>query len=378
MKKERVMGTKRWLYWLSIGTILILIYKFLDNFSGIGKWLAKLAGILAPFVAAIIIAYILYTPCKKIENWLNKKKKRKINRAISMIIVYALVGLIVFFLLKFIIPAVINSAIDLVNNIQSYYNSITTSKHETNIEPFIRDNILKPLVEYIQTIDFQTIFTPEKIKDYLISAFGAVKVLINIFIAIICSVYIIGEREAILNFIDKLAKSSMSQIGYMRFNRYFTNGNKIFLKFLTSQFIDGCIVAIVFSIVLSIMKIKYAISISIMIGVFNLIPYFGAIVAVIIATLITILTGGWEKALIMAIIITILQQIDANIINPRITGTRLNISPLLVIFSVTIGGAYWGVFGMFIAVPIAVLIKLILEDHITEKNKPKVEEKEQS
>ena len=63
----------------------------------------------------------------------------------------------------------------------------------------------------------------------------------------------------------------------------------------------------------------------------------------------------------------ILQQIDANIINPRITGSRLNVSPLLVIFSVTIGGAYWGVFGMFIAVPIAVLIKLMIEDFVNNK-----------
>ena len=67
MKTEKILGTKRWIYWVSIGTVLIIIYKFFDNFSGIGKWIANLFGILAPFLVAIIISYVLYKPCSKIE-----------------------------------------------------------------------------------------------------------------------------------------------------------------------------------------------------------------------------------------------------------------------------------------------------------------------
>ena len=122
------------------------------------------------------------------------------------------------------------------------------------------------------------------------------------------------------------------------------------------------------------MKVKYAILLGVLIGVFNLIPYFGAIVAVIIVALITVLTGGWRQALIMTLIIIIVQQIDANIINPRITGSKLHVSPLLIIFAVTVGGAYFGVIGMFLAVPTAVLIKLMLEDYIN--NKKELEERE--
>jgi len=130
------------------------------------------------------------------------------------------------------------------------------------------------------------------------------------------------------------------------------------------------------SIALSIMKVKYSALLGFMIGLFNLIPYFGAIAGVIIAVIITVFTGGWKQALITLIVTVILQQIDANIINPRITGSRLNVSPLLVIFAVTVGGAYFGVIGMFIAVPIATLIKLMLTDHINRKeNEIKVNEK---
>ena len=99
-----------------------------------------------------------------------------------------------------------------------------------------------------------------------------------------------------------------------------------------------------------------------------MIPYIGAIVAVGIGIFITFITGGLGKALAMAIVVIILQQIDANIINPKIIGSSLEISPLLVIFSITVGGAYFGILGMFLAVPIAVVIKTILLDWIDSKN----------
>ena len=105
-----------------------------------------------------------------------------------------------------------------------------------------------------------------------------------------------------------------------------------------------------------------------------MIPYFGAIIAVIIAALITILTGGVGQAVTMVIVVTILQQIDANIINPKIIGNSLKISPLLVIFAVTIGGAYFGVWGMFLAVPVIAVLKLVVTDYIEYKNKVKMQE----
>ena len=160
----------------------------------------------------------------------------------------------------------------------------------------------------------------------------------------------------------------MTEKGYKRFNRYFTKGNTIFFGFISSQFIDAIVVTILASITLLIMKVKYAVLLGVVIGLFNLIPYFGAIIAIGIAGIITVLTGGWKQAIIMVIVITIVQQLDANIINPRITGSKLNVSPLLIIFSVTIGGAYFGIIGMFLAVPVAVLIKLMVTDYISNKN----------
>ena len=131
------------------------------------------------------------------------------------------------------------------------------------------------------------------------------------------------------------------------------------------------------SIVMNIMGIEYATLLGIMIGLFNVIPYFGAIAAVIIAAVITLFTGGVTTALWMPIVVIIVQQIDANIINPRILGNSLNVSPILVIFSTTLGGAYFGVLGMFLGVPIAALIKIFVLDFVNQRNEVKVQKLEE-
>ena len=118
---------------------------------------------------------------------------------------------------------------------------------------------------------------------------------------------------------------------------------------------------------MSWMNIKYATLLGFVIGLFNVIPYFGAIVSVAIAVIITVFTGGFGQAIWLALIITALQQIDANIINPKILGTSLDLSPILVIFSVTLGGAYFGVLGMFLGVPVTAFLKIIIEEYLDAK-----------
>ena len=270
-----------------------------------------------------------------------------------------------------IIPTLVNSISDLIKNVQTYYNSVISDSPNYAITPFIQDNILKPVVEWIQNVDFESFFTIDRIKEYLSSAMGIIKGIVNIFIAVICSVYILAQRTRIVGFLNRLAKAILTKKGYERFNRYFTNGNAIFFRYLSSQMLDGIVVAVITSIAMTIMGVKYSVLLGTLIGISNLIPYFGAIFGVAIAIIITILTGGWEQALIMAIVVIILQQIDANLINPRITSSSLKVSPLLIMFAVTVGGAYFGVLGMFLSAPIFTLIKVIVDDFVNERNKEK-------
>ena len=374
MKKDKVLGTKKWFYWVSIGVVLIIIYKLLDNFTGIGDWIGNLFSVLAPFLEGILIAYILYTPCKKIEKILQKRKNKflkKHARGTSTPIVYAIVLALIVLIVTVISPILVSSISDLISNAQSYYNAVISDAPDLSITPFIQDNILKPLVDWIQNVDIESWFTLDRIKTYLSSAMGVIKGIVNLFIAVICSVYILAQRTRIVNFINRFSKAILTSKGYNRFQRYFAQGNAIFFRYLSSQMLDGLVVAVITSIAMSIMGVKYSVLLGTLIGISNLIPYFGAIFGVALAIIITILTGGWQQALIMGIVVIVLQQVDANFINPRITSSSLKVSPLLVMFAVTVGGSYFGVLGMFLSAPIFTLIKLIIEDFVDERNKEK-------
>ena len=378
MKKEKILGTKKWFYWVSIGIVLIIVYKLLDNFTGIGGWLGNLFSVLAPFLEGILIAYILYSPCKKIENIFIKSKSkfiRKHARGTSIAITYIIVIALIAWFMNVIIPTLGTSIADLISNVQNYYNSVISDSPDITIAPFIQENILKPVVDWLQNTNFETFFTFDRIKEYLSSAMGVIKGIVNIFIAVICSVYILAQRTRIIRFLNRLAKAVLTERGYERYQKYFITGNGIFFRYLSSQLVDGIVVAILTSIAMSIIGVKYSILLGTLIGISNLIPYFGAIFGVAIAIIITLLTGGWEQALIMGIVVIILQQIDANIINPRITSSSLKVSPLLIMFAVTVGGAYFGILGMFLAAPILTLVKVIVEDFIEEKltSKEKIE-----
>ena len=111
-----------------------------------------------------------------------------------------------------------------------------------------------------------------------------------------------------------------------------------------------------------------------MIGVFNLIPYFGAIFAGVISVIITLLTGGFFKALWAAIALIILQQIDGNFTSPKIMGEVLDASPLLIILAVTLGGGLFGIVGMIISVPIVITVKMALTEFMDEKEKEQSED----
>ena len=366
---KKQIGTKKWFYYLTLGIILIIVYKFFDNFTGIGRWLSKLIRILAPFLSGIVITFVLYLPQQGVEKFLTDKCKMKKPRILSITIVYVVVAIILFLLFRFLVPILFESITDLVEHLPDYYNSITNNQFEASWAPQVQEKVIKPIIEYIQGIDLQSLFTTERMQTYLQSVVGAAKGLASTFIAIVSSIYILARRESIVGFFDKFAKASLSEKGYYRFNRYFTNGADIFLKYISSQMLDGCVVAIIMSIALSIIKVKYA--------VFtwnnNRLIQFNSLFWSNSSGNCSCINnnfnkGGWKQALITLIVTVILQQIDANVINPKITSSRLETTPLLVVFSVTVGGAYFGVAGMLIAVPVAVLIKLMCTDYIESHN----------
>ena len=363
-------GTK-WFYWFTLGVAIVIVYKVLDNFTGIGEWVSGLIKVIKPFLMAILLAYLLYIPSRKIEKIYSKNKKlKKKARGLAVATTYILVVLIVALLMKILIPMLSDSIIDLAAHLPGYYENAITYINELPEDNFLRNDIVQNAIAKLQQIDIAKILDLDNLTMYLEKVIGIASGIFSIFVTTVVSIYILLERTEIIKFIKRLNSSIFSEKKCATINRYFEKGNEIFFKYISGQVLDAIVVAIVMSIALSIMGVKYSLLLGFLIGLFNLIPYFGAIIAVIVACLITIFTGGFTQAIWVAIVLIVLQQIDANIINPKILKDALEISKILIIFSITVGGAYFGVLGMFLGVPVIAVIKMMIDDYI-ERNEKK-------
>ena len=356
-----------WLYWVSIAVLVILIYKFLDSFKEIGTFISNLVGILMPFIMGILISLILNTPCKNVEKAFKKSKHKflkKRARGFSVFTVYLISVLILFILTTVILPPIIVSITDLINHLPGYYNSIIKTINNLPEDSFWNQINAQEIIGKMAQIDLEKYLSLESITGYIKGVISVASGIFDIFVTIIISVYILLEKDSIIKFFKKVGQGLFKKEKYETIAKYFNKTNSIFFNFISGQLLDAIIIGIITTIAMIIMRVQYAALLGFLIGLFNMIPFFGAIIAVMIAIFITFCTGGLGQAIWLAIIIIILQQIDANIINPKILGEKLKISPILVIFSVTFIGAYFGVLGMFLAVPIAAIIKIIVNDYL--------------
>ena len=372
--EEIKQGWKRRISWLIIALVVVVVYKMLDNFSNVQEWFGTFFRILKPFLAGLLISYILFMPCKKIENAISKSKwkfLKKRARGLSVILTYIIFVLIIIIIINCIFPVLKESVVELVGNIPGYYENIVNKYKELPEDSVLKNDIIKDKMTEISNIDIKQFLSinNEKIIEYVKNIINIFSGIFDVFVSIIVSVYILLQRTVIMRFLRRFARAIFKKNTYEAVNKYFTKANEVFFTFISSQLLDAVIVGILTTVAMLIIKVKYAPLIGFTIGLFNMIPYIGAIVAVGIGILITFITGGLGKAIAMAVVVIILQQIDANIINPKIIGVSLEVSPLLVIFSVTIGGAYFGIMGMFLGVPIAVVIKTVLNDWIDNRNK---------
>jgi len=371
MKEVKKSWTK-WLYWFTFAVAVIFVYKTLDSFTEITKWISNLLSVLSPFIIGILVAYLFYIPCRKIESIYKKIKMKflaKRARILSIVTIYLIAILICTLAIKFVLPSITKNIVDLTANLQNYYNDALETVNNLPEDSIFNKINAKEIIEEIKQIDITKYISMSSLADYAKGAMGIISDVFSFFVALIVSVYILIERTEILNFIKKLLKVSVKKNTYKNLGKYFNKTNDVFFKFISGQLIDALVIGILTSIAMLILDVKYAVLLGVLIAVSNLIPYIGAIIGVSIAAIITIFTGGLSQAIWMAIVVTILQQIDANIINPKIIGNTLKISPILVIFAVTVSGAYFGILGMFLAVPIIAVIKILVLDYIEFKNK---------
>ena len=195
----------------------------------------------------------------------------------------------------------------------------------------------------------------------------AIKVFISPDVKLIDSVRI---KSALKYTIGVLSSKEKSEV----ICEYFKKVNDIFSKYIYCKLIEAVTVGVISTVILLILQVKYAVFLGVFIGVLNLIPYFGSVISTICVVLITLVTGGTFKAVWIAVLLLILEQVDGNLIGPKILNNMLEIRPLWVIFAVTVFGKLFGVVGMLFSVPVLVVLKMMTKEFLEKREKSQIEQ----
>lgn len=292
MSKDTKIG-KKMIGWFLFAVVLIAVYKLLDNFGDITEWIKSFISILMPFIMAVLIAYIFYIPCKKVECIFSKTKLKFIKkraRWFSIFTVYAIAIILIGVIIKFIVPTVYESFVELVTALPGYYNTMIESLKEIPEDSIFNKMNLTAIIDSLSKVNIQDYINLEMLTQYARGIIGFATTIFNIFVTIVVSIYLLAERSQIVNFARRFCLAVFNTNIYKTIGKYFRESNEIFFRFVSSQVLDALIVGILTSIAMSILGVRYAILLGFMIGLFNLIPYLGAIIAIVLAIIITIFT----------------------------------------------------------------------------------------
>ncbi len=360
--------------------LLYILYFIIKNFSIVLSWLfivlGNISSALAPLFIGLILAYLL-SPLvdivdKKIMGKLffkspktQKKveKQLQLRRIFSIILTYILivflfllliyafafliVGQLVFTSITGVLESIINYFSHYEEVFQNFMNSLPNSGLEERFNTLLND-----LALWISKN-----FSGEAVLDFVARAGGS---LVNIVLGMVVSIYLIKDRE----YFKRLWRKTLHVLFPMKhgakINDVLYDMDMVFSKFLRGQLLDALIVAIITSIVLTIIRVDFAVLLGCFAGLTNVIPYFGPVFGAIPAVIVALFTGGFSKAIVTLVAFVIIQQIDGNIINPKIVGSSTGLHPVFVLLAVTFGGYFWGLLGMVLAVPVVACIKLFI------------------
>ncbi len=370
---NKIVDSKHFKHFL-VGFFLIAVYFSFKNYNTISIYITNFGNIISPFVLGFVITYLLKMPIEAISTFFSKSKIKFVNKycnALSIVLVYVILILLIVFSFALVLPLVFNQTLSLVKALPEYFYGLSLTFTD------LINKYLVPLGVNPQTItshfSFENIV--EVVSTFLLNSVNNLMALptlvLNFALSLIASVYFLIEGPKISKFIKRFSYATINEKAVDTLSRYFKNIDYSMKKFLFCLVIDAIFLGVASTILLTILGIDYTLLLGLLLGLFNLIPYFGAIIASVFVIIFIIITKGFAYGVFCGILLLILQQIDGNVIQPKLLGDSLKISPLLVIFSITVGGAYFGPVGMVVAVPIANVLKNILMEIIEYKEKSK-------
>ena len=379
---------KKYLYWgitaFCVIACAILFFMALNYIGLVGKALRKLARILSPFIWGLVITYLLSPLVRVLQDrvfrpffrWVFRKSKRHqgilLTRACSVLFAEIIMLAIITGLFFLIIPQLYSSIETFVTNSPTYIESLTTwaTKMLTDF-PEIRNYVTQVLGDMNNNVMtwLQTTVLPT--LGNLLSNVGTgvryvVTAVYNLVVGIIVSIYILGNIETFSANAKRVLYSVLSVEAAKKFLDGLDFVDRTFIGFLNGKLLDSAIIGLICYIVCAILNMPYALLVSVIIGLTNIIPFFGPFIGAVPSVIIILMISP-IKALIFVIFIIILQQVDGNLIGPKILGSTVGINGFWVMFSIILGAGLFGFWGMLLGVPVFVVIYTIINNNVDEK-----------
>lgn len=351
------------------GACLILLSFALFKIGDIFGILSRFLKIVSPFIGGALLAWILLRVSVAIESALPEKLSFKTRRFLSSFLSVLLVVILIVLLVMILIPQLIASVSQLSLNIQYFTSNANTWLSVFSKQFHLSDDLSSLLYKYSSDIvtaiwTFLKNYIPN-IIDVTKNAFSAVG---NVIISIIVALYILIDRDNLAKQFKRLFKVILKPQAYSEVAGVASIAQDKFDSFIIGKIVDSVIIGFLCFFTMSILKLEFASLISVIVGVTNIIPFFGPFIGAIPSALILLITSP-NQALIFIIMIVIIQQIDGNIIGPKILGDSVGLSSLWIMFAIIVGGGYFGFYGMLLGVPVFAIIYFLIKEYIDSKYK---------
>jgi len=380
---------KKYSYLLVGAIALIFIYKILDNFGLIANAFSGAIGgafeILMPILTGVVLAYFLFRPMRGIEKFVFKMIPKSQEhsggvRLIAILIVYTNTIILIILFFYATIPSVIDSLTGFVNQMPENLMKIDELLGRSLAKGSAGQDIivaLKAAIEGLQILTPRDIMNqlaayygtnPESIKDIsgvaLIFVRGTVGFIISFFIVFFTGFYLMLDKEKITEQIDRFAKALMNKTLYNGSRWAVITMDNIFYKYFTGKILTSIFIGFLCYLGFLMIGVSYAPLIAVIIGVTNVIPYFGPIIGAVFGIAITLMDDP-VKALWLSIVVIVVLQFDGNVLVPNVLGKIVELNPFWVLVSVVVGGSLFGLVGMFVAIPMFAVIKVFFEEALT-------------
>ncbi len=320
---------------------------------------------LSPVILSLVIAYMMDYAVRFIE------KHIKLPRSVSIVITIILTVVILVVLGFVIIPSVVEAVSSLIRtiskiNVNVDFSFLQRIDFQNVYLVQIQEGIVNALSPFLQRL---TNFTGTAVLIVVTEIQKVTSGVISFFIAFVIAIYMLAEKKDLLGRVKRFvyAYFSEKQVHWIYYTAEMSN--RIFKDFVLGKLLDSTIIGILSYFIFAFFHFEYALLIAIIVGITNMIPYFGPFIGAVPAAVITLIANTSDpiQVLYMLFLILIIQQLDGLVIGPFILGDSVGVSAFWIILAVTIGGATFGLVGMFLGVPTVVLVKTLIEEDVQRK-----------